>query len=143
MNETVLVTGPTGKVGRRLIPLLARRGLTVRAASRSPVAARAGVEPIRFDWADEDTFAAARKDVDAIYLVPGPVPQPEHADHIRVLLDGAAGAGVKRVALLSCTASIRRRRRTRCAASSWRWKRPACLTPCCGRARSCRTSRKG
>jgi len=101
MNETVLVTGPTGKVGRRLIPLLARRGLTVRAASRSPVAARAGVEPIRFDWADEDTFAAARKDVDAIYLVPGPVPQPEHADHIRVLLDGAAGAGVRRVVLLS------------------------------------------
>jgi uncharacterized protein YbjT (DUF2867 family) len=32
VNPTVLVTGPTGKVGRRLIPLLLRRGVTVRAA---------------------------------------------------------------------------------------------------------------
>jgi uncharacterized protein YbjT (DUF2867 family) len=70
VTTTVLVTGPTGKVGRRLIPLLARRGATVRAASRSPVAARAGVEPVRFDWTDESTYDAARKGVDAMYLVP-------------------------------------------------------------------------
>ena len=100
-SPTILVTGPTGKVGRRLIPLLARRGVTVRAAGRSPVAARAGVEPVRFDWNEESTFEAARNGVDAMYLVPGPVPQPEHADYISALLDGAAGAGVKRVVLLS------------------------------------------
>jgi uncharacterized protein YbjT (DUF2867 family) len=99
--KTVLVTGPTGKVGRRLIPLLARRGLAVRAAGRSPVAARAGIEPVRFDWHDESTYELARKGVDAMYLVPGPVPQAEHADYIRALLDGAAAAGVKRVVLLS------------------------------------------
>ena len=51
-NPTILVTGPTGKVGRRLIPLLWRRGATVRAAGRSPVAARAGIEPVYFDWTD-------------------------------------------------------------------------------------------
>jgi uncharacterized protein YbjT (DUF2867 family) len=101
MSATVLVTGPTGKVGRRLIPLLTRKGLTVRAASRSPVGARAGIEPVRFDWTEPRTFDAARKGVQAMYLVPGPVPQPEHADHMRVLLDGAARAGVKRVVLLS------------------------------------------
>jgi uncharacterized protein YbjT (DUF2867 family) len=100
-SPTILITGPTGKVGRRLIPLLARRGVTVRAASRSPVAARTGVDSVRFDWTDNSTYAAARKDVDAMYLVPGPIPQPEHADHIRVLLDGASGAGVERVVLLS------------------------------------------
>jgi uncharacterized protein YbjT (DUF2867 family) len=98
---TILVTGPTGKVGRRLIPLLARRGVSVRTAGRSPVAARAGVEPIRFDWADESTYESARKGVDAMYLVPGPVPRAEHADYVRALLDGATGAGVKRVVLLS------------------------------------------
>jgi uncharacterized protein YbjT (DUF2867 family) len=100
-SPTVLVTGPTGKVGRRLIPLLARRGVAVRAASRSPVAARAGIEPVRFDWTDESTYETARKGVDAMYLVPGPVPQAEHADYIRALLDGATGAGVERVVLLS------------------------------------------
>jgi len=100
-SSNILVTTPTGKVGRRLIPILARRGATVRAASRSPVARRAGIEPVRFDWADAGTYEAARKGVDAMYLVAGPSPQPEHADYIRSLLDGAAGAGVKRVVLLS------------------------------------------
>jgi uncharacterized protein YbjT (DUF2867 family) len=101
MSSTILVTGPTGKVGRRLIPLLLRRGASVRAAGRSPVAARPRVEPVRFDWTDESTFEAVRKGVDAMYLVPGPVPQAEHAEYVRILLDGAARAGVKRVALLS------------------------------------------
>lgn len=101
MSITILVTGPTGKVGRRLTPLLARRGVTVRAASRSPVAPRAGIEPVRFDWTDQSTYETARKGVDAMYLVAGPIPQPAHAEYIRVLLDGATGAGVKRVVLLS------------------------------------------
>src|ERR1041385_6600561 len=100
-STTILVTGPSGKVGRRLIPLLARRGVTVRAASRSPVAARAGIEPVHFDWTDESTYAAARKGVDAMYLVPGSTPRAEHAGHIRTLLDGAAQAGVERAVLLS------------------------------------------
>jgi uncharacterized protein YbjT (DUF2867 family) len=100
-SRTILVTGPTGKVGRRLIPLLVRRGVTVRAASRAPVAPRAGIEPVRFDWTDESTYEVARKGVDAIYLVAGPTPQASHADHVRTLLDGASGTGVTRVALLS------------------------------------------
>lgn len=101
MGSTVLVTGPTGKVGRRLIPLLARRGVTIRAAGRTLVQARTGIDPVRFDWADESTYETARKGVDAMYLVPGAVPQPEHADHVRALLAGASDAGVGRIALLS------------------------------------------
>jgi uncharacterized protein YbjT (DUF2867 family) len=101
VSTTVLVTGATGKVGRRLIPLLVRRGMTARAASRSPLPQRAGVEPARFDWADEGTYEAARKGADAMFLVAGPVPQPEHAGYVSALLDGAAGAGAGRVVLLS------------------------------------------
>jgi uncharacterized protein YbjT (DUF2867 family) len=101
MGSTVLVTGPTGKVGRRVVASLLRRGVTVRAASRTPVWERARVEPIRFDWADEGTYGGARKGVDGMYVVPGPIPQPTHADFIRALLDGAAAQGLKRVVLLS------------------------------------------
>jgi uncharacterized protein YbjT (DUF2867 family) len=101
VSTTVLVTGPTGKVGRRLIPLLSRRGFTARTASRSPLPTRAGIEPTRFDWTDQSTYEAARTGVDAMFLVAGPVPQPQHADGIRALLDGAAGTGVERVVLLS------------------------------------------
>jgi uncharacterized protein YbjT (DUF2867 family) len=60
-SSTILVTGSTGKVGRRVIPLLVRRGVTVRAASRSPAGARPGIEPVRFDWTDESTYEAVRK----------------------------------------------------------------------------------
>ena len=99
--STILVTGATGKVGRRLIPLLLRRGTTVRAASRSPVPTRAGIEPVRFDWTDESTYDTARKDVDAMYLVPGSTPRADHAGYISALLAGAWDAGVRRVVLLS------------------------------------------
>jgi uncharacterized protein YbjT (DUF2867 family) len=101
VSATVLVTGPTGKVGRRLIPLLTRRGMTVRPASRSPFPERAGIQPVRFDWTDESTHETARKGVDAMYLVAGPIPQPAYADSIRALLDGPTRAGVERVVLLS------------------------------------------
>lgn len=100
-GSTVLVTGATGKVGRRLVPLLTRRGVTVRAATRSPVTALVGIEPVRFDWTDEGTYEAARKGATAMYLVAGPIPQPEHAEYVRALLDGATGAGVEQVVLLS------------------------------------------
>lgn len=93
MSTTVLVTGATGKVGRRLIPLLARRGVSVRTASRSPLPQRAGIEPVHFDWTDETTYEAARKGVGAMYLVAGPVPQSAHADYIGALLDDACDSG--------------------------------------------------
>jgi uncharacterized protein YbjT (DUF2867 family) len=100
-SSTVLVTGATGKVGRRLLPMLARRGITVRAASRSSTSARTGIESVRFDWADRATYEAARDGVDAMYLVAGPIPGPAHADYIRALLDGATRLGVMRAVLLS------------------------------------------
>jgi uncharacterized protein YbjT (DUF2867 family) len=100
-TPTILVTGPTGKVGRRLIPLLTRRGVLVRAASRTPVLARAGVQPVRFDWADPSTYADARAGVEAMFLMAGPIPQPVHAEYLSALLDGAARSGVERVVLLS------------------------------------------
>jgi uncharacterized protein YbjT (DUF2867 family) len=100
-GPTVLVTGSTGKIGRRLIPILTRRGATVRAASRAPIATRPGVEPVRFEWADESTYQAARQGVSAMYLMAGPIPQARHADHMAALLEGAAAAGVERIVLLS------------------------------------------
>jgi uncharacterized protein YbjT (DUF2867 family) len=99
VSSTILVTGASGKVGRRLIPLLVRSGVNVRAASRSPVSPRARIEPVRFDWTDASTYESARKGVDAMYLVAGPIPQAVHADYIRALLDGAIG--LKQVVLLS------------------------------------------
>lgn len=99
--QTVLVTGATGKVGRRLIPILLRKRASIRAASRAPVPIRPRVDPVLFDWFDPSTYADARKGVQAIFLVMGPIPNASHAERVRAFLDGAAEAGVRKIVLLS------------------------------------------
>jgi uncharacterized protein YbjT (DUF2867 family) len=103
MGFTVLVIGATGKTGRRVIPKLVERGVTVRAASRTPVPERYGVEPARFDWQDEGTYQTALAGVDAVYVVGGHLSEsvsdpiaPAEAFFGRV-----ADAGVRRIVLLS------------------------------------------
>jgi uncharacterized protein YbjT (DUF2867 family) len=96
VGYTVLVTGATGKTGRPLIPRLVARGIDVRAANRHPVRAEAGVEPVRFDWSDESTYAVALKGADAVYLV-----APDPYAHVAELLDTARSAGVRRIVFLS------------------------------------------
>lgn len=70
MNTTpILVLGGTGKTGRHVVDALTRRGVPVRAVSRS-------TSP-RFDWHDRDTWRDALSGVGAVYLVEpddGPVP---------------------------------------------------------------------
>jgi uncharacterized protein YbjT (DUF2867 family) len=100
VNPTVLVIGATGKTGRHLVPRLARRGVTVRSASRHPAPAEAGVEPLRFDWDDFSTYAAALNGARALYLVT-PTYVVDPTKQVETLLGEAAEAGVERVVLLS------------------------------------------
>ena len=87
-ENTVLVLGATGKVGRRLVPRLRLRGLPVRPASRSSATA--------FDWSDPAGWDAALRGVGAVYVIPPPVPGPVHD-----LVARAEAAGVRRLVLQS------------------------------------------
>lgn len=100
-RSPVLVTGASGKVGRRLVPILRRLGISVRAASRTSMKPLPGIEPVHFDWADASTYEAAREGVKAMFLMSGPIPQARHGDHMAALLEGASRAGVERIVLLS------------------------------------------
>jgi uncharacterized protein YbjT (DUF2867 family) len=103
MATIILVTGATGKTGRRLIPKLVQRGITVRAGSRTLAPARAGAEPVHFDWFDESTYSAALAGAQAVYLV-SPQSAGDGADplaQVQKFANSAADLGVGRIVLLS------------------------------------------
>ena len=96
MTDNVLVTGGTGKTGRRVADLLRGRGIPARVATRSPAAA----DQVRFDWADADSFAGALESVRAVYMV-APTGAADPLDAMRPFIDQAIRARVQRLVLLS------------------------------------------
>lgn len=91
---TVLVTAATGKTGRRVVPRLAARGITVRAGSRNG-------ETV-FDWESPDTWAPALKGMQRAYVNYYPdLAAPAAAQAMRAFGAAAAEAGVGRLVLLS------------------------------------------
>ncbi|MFD9717370.1 NAD(P)H-binding protein [Streptomyces sp. NPDC059076] len=89
--SSVLVTGGTGKTGRRVADVLQRRGFTAKVASRSGA--------VRFDWTDRTTWAPALSGVHAIYAVTSE--DPGAFDDFRDFVAAATEGGVRRLVLLS------------------------------------------
>ncbi|MFI0469049.1 NAD(P)H-binding protein [Saccharopolyspora sp. 5N102] len=96
---TVLVTGATGNVGRRVVDRLLAAGTQVRALTRRPEAAGlpGDVEVLRGDLADSDALAKALAGVDSVFLFPVP-------EGIEAFVERAKAAGVRRVVVLSSKA---------------------------------------
>ncbi|MGW5733979.1 MULTISPECIES: NAD(P)H-binding protein [Streptomyces] len=93
-DMTVLVTGATGKTGRRVVEAAEAAGHTVRAASRSGA--------VRFDWHDPSTWEEALRGADAAYLAHMPdVGAPGAGEAVGALARQAVALGVRRLVLLS------------------------------------------
>ncbi|MCX4967360.1 SDR family oxidoreductase [Streptomyces sp. NBC_00654] len=84
----ILVTGATGKSGRRVVGQLRTKGLSVRAAARNG-------EHI-FDWTDSGTWDAALEGVQSIYIV-----QLDGTKLVRPFIERAVQHGVRRIVLAS------------------------------------------
>lgn len=98
MTREILLTGGTGKTGRRVADRLRARGVAPRVARRTP----SGDGQVRFDWADPATFDGAFRDVEAACLVAcSGTADPLAA--MRPGLDRALDAGVRRSVLLSAS----------------------------------------
>jgi ergot alkaloid biosynthesis protein len=96
MNPLVLVTGGTGKTGRRLVSRLRESGVACRIAAR-------GMRPNdRFDWTQPGTWARTLEGVTAAYLV-APALQQEVAPIMIGFLELALKRGVSRFVLLSAS----------------------------------------
>ena len=63
-NGKTLITGATGKIGRRVTASLAARGIDTRVVSRS-------TDPA-FDWNDTSTWDAALEDIGTAYIAYAP-----------------------------------------------------------------------
>lgn len=92
--RAVLVTGGTGKTGRRVVARLRARDVPVRVGSRT------GTPP--FDWQDRATWAPALRGAAAAYINFYPdVAVPGAPETIAAFVDDALVAGVHRLVLLS------------------------------------------
>jgi ergot alkaloid biosynthesis protein len=100
-TPAILITGGTGKTGRRIAAQLADKGIGARVASPTGEGA-AGQQGVRFDWLDESTYADAVAGISAIYLLaPAGVAEPLPA--MQPFLDQALSADVRRFVLLSAS----------------------------------------
>jgi uncharacterized protein YbjT (DUF2867 family) len=91
---TTLVTGGTGKTGRRVVERLKARGVETRIASRTSSPA--------FDWHDSSTWDVALEGVTSAYIAYAPdVAIPGATDLIREFVDVAVKQGVQHLVLLS------------------------------------------
>ncbi len=95
MSGRVLVTGGTGKTGRRVAEILSKRGTSVVPAARSVPAGG-----VRFDWNDPTTWSNALEDIRAVYLV-APPGVWNSGETMISFVETAIARGVHRFVLLS------------------------------------------
>lgn len=97
----ILVTGPTGNVGRALVPLLVQRDLDVRCLVHAGGTRleSAEVDVVEGDLHDPVSVAGALEGCDRLFLL-----SPPHPDQVRrecAVVDAAVRAGVRHVVALS------------------------------------------
>jgi uncharacterized protein YbjT (DUF2867 family) len=101
---TVLVTGATGFIGRRLVPELVARGHSVRAMTRRPEEYDGPGEPVAGDVFDRASLTDPLSGVDvAVYLVHSlddPDFEQKDADAARTFAKAAVACGVRQIVYL-------------------------------------------
>ncbi|KAI9645712.1 hypothetical protein NHQ30_005144 [Ciborinia camelliae] len=111
-KPTILLLGGTGKVARRITPLLSINGYHVILASRSgsSPASLPNTKGVKFDWLDLNTYdnpfiptsenvETKRNSIDAVFMIAPPV--LDSFPLAKRFIDGMIERGVKRIVFLS------------------------------------------
>ncbi len=93
-QKYTLVTGGTGKTGRRIVKNLRSMGIPTRVGSRASTPS--------FDWNNDSNWAECLQDVEAVYISYAPdLAMPGATDTIQAFVNLAVAKGVKRLVVLS------------------------------------------
>jgi uncharacterized protein YbjT (DUF2867 family) len=102
MDQTILVTGATGTVGREVVPRLAVEGVQVRAAARHPqmlALPEERVEAVEMDLRDPSDLDRALEDVDKVFFL-SPLDETM-AEDAALMVGRAMAQGVRHMVRLS------------------------------------------
>jgi uncharacterized protein YbjT (DUF2867 family) len=99
MNAPLLVTGGTGTIGSRVIPLLVDAGQSIRVLSRHPGADSPGIQQVEGDTVSDRGLDAATSGVEVVLHLAGGAKGDDIA--ARNLATAARTAGVKHLILIS------------------------------------------
>lgn len=105
MASLFLVTGGTGTLGRRVLPLLTAAGVEVRVVSRSEHSDDNGVEYMTGDVSTGDGLAAAMTGVHTVVHLAGSNKGDE--EKARYLVRAASAAGVQHIVYISVVGADR------------------------------------
>ena len=90
MAKTILVTGASGNLGSAVVSCLAKKGFTIKAASRKPEELKlpAGAKSIFLDYDILESIPAALSGVDGVFLIAPPM-DPEAPAKLKPLIEAA------------------------------------------------------
>ena len=100
MRGSILVTGASGILGKAIVKAGVKGGFAVKQAVRDLKRAGAGVEAVRFDYADSSTFAPALKGVSGLLLIAPPL-DPTAPAQLRPVIESAKAAGLGHIVFIS------------------------------------------
>lgn len=107
-DGVILVTGGTGGLGRRVVPLLRKAGHPVRVISRHPLPDEPGIEYLAGDLAkDEGSVRAAAEGVETVLHLAGAAGIDQNVAQIRRVVRAAQAAGVRHLVNVSVVGAER------------------------------------
>ncbi|MCD2443662.1 NAD(P)H-binding protein [Agromyces sp. SYSU K20354] len=105
MNAPLLVTGGTGNIGNRVVPLLCEAGRDIRILSRHPRTDEPGIQHVQGDTVTGAGLAAALEGVEVVLHLAGGAKGDDIA--ARNLAAAARDAGVRHLILISVVGADR------------------------------------
>ncbi len=100
MNQTILITGASGILGRALVTAFTQAGVPVRQAVRDPKKANPAIDSVRLDYTEPGTIGPALAGVAGLLLM-APSLDPNAPAELGPVVAASKAAGVQHIVFIS------------------------------------------